>query len=131
MVSFSHDLKSMPDKEETLVGNEGVKLSGGQQERIALARTFYHKKGLMILDDPFASVDMKTERQIMKCLREEAKDCIILFLSHRLSYFPYCDKVAVINSDCSISIGKHEELLEKNKSYQELYRLQLTEAKHE
>lgn len=131
MVSFSKDFNSMPEKEETLVGNEGVKLSGGQQERIALARTFYHKKGLMILDDPFASVDLKTEHQIMKCLREEAEDCIILFLSHRLSYFPYCDKVMVINPDHSVSIGKHEELLEKNKTYQELYKLQFLEVKHE
>jgi ABC-type multidrug transport system fused ATPase/permease subunit len=58
-VAFKKDLESMPLKEQTLVGNEGVKLSGGQQERLCLARTLYERKPLMILDDPFASVDPK------------------------------------------------------------------------
>lgn len=131
MVDFNKDMESMGQKEETLVGNEGVKLSGGQQERIALARTFYHKKGLVILDDPFASVDIKTEHTIMKSLRKEAEDSIILFFSHRLSYFPYCDKIIVINDDGSLSTGTHESLLKDNKTYQELYQLQLLEVNHE
>ncbi len=131
MVDFNKDMESMGQKEETLVGNEGVKLSGGQQERIALARTFYHKKGLVILDDPFASVDIKTEHTIMNSLRKEAEDSIILFFSHRLSYFPYCDKIIVINDDGSLSTGTHESLLKDNKTYQELYQLQLLEVNHE
>lgn len=131
MVDFAKDMESMSQKEDTLVGNEGVKLSGGQQERIALARTFYHKKGLVILDDPFASVDIKTEHTIMNSLRKESEDSIILFFSHRLSYFPYCDKIIVINTDGSVSIGTHESLLKDNKTYQELYQLQLMEVNHE
>lgn len=131
MVDFNKDMESMGQKEETLVGNEGVKLSGGQQERIALARSFYHKKGLVILDDPFASVDIKTEHTIMNSLRKEAEDSIILFFSHRLSYFPYCDKIIVINDDGSLSIGTHESLLKDNRTYQELYQLQLLEVNHE
>ena len=131
MVDFNKDMESMGRKEETLVGNEGVKLSGGQQERIALARSFYHKKGLVILDDPFASVDIKTEHTIMNSLRKEAEDSIILFFSHRLSYFPYCDKIIVINDDGSLSTGTHESLLKDNRTYQELYQLQLLEVNHE
>ncbi len=131
MVDFNKDMESMRQKEETLVGNEGVKLSGGQQERIALARTFYHKKGLVILDDPFASVDIKTEHTIMNSLRKEAEDSIILFFSHRLSYFPCCDKIIVINDDGSLSTGTHESLLKDNRTYQELYQLQLLEVNHE
>lgn len=131
MVDFNKDMESMGQKEETLVGNEGVKLSGGQQERIALARSFYHKKGLVILDDPFASVDIKTEHTIMNSLRKEAEDSIILFFSHRLSYFPYCDKIIVINDDGSLSTGTHESLLKDNRTYQELYQLQLQEVNHE
>lgn len=131
MVDFNKDMESMGQKEETLVGNEGVKLSGGQQERIALARTFYHKKGLVILDDPFASVDIKTEHTVMNSLRKEAEDSIILFFSHRLSYFPYCDKIIVINDDGSLSTGTHESLLKDNRTYQELYQLQLLEVNHE
>ena len=131
MVSFDQDFESLPEKENTIVGNEGIKLSGGQQERIALARTFYHHKGFVILDDPFASVDIKTEHEIMKSLREEAKDCILLFISHRLSYFPYCDKVLVINQDKTISLGTHESLLNNNPTYQQLYALQKKEVSHE
>ena len=127
-VSFTKDFESLPEKENTIVGNEGIRLSGGQQERIALARTFYHHKGMVILDDPFASVDIKTEHEIMKSLREEAKDCILLFISHRLSYFPYCDKVLVINPDKTISIGTHDSLLKENPTYQQLYSLQKKEV---
>lgn len=127
-VSFTEDFASLPEKENTIVGNEGIRLSGGQQERIALARTFYHHKGMVILDDPFASVDIKTEHEIMKSLREEAKDCILLFISHRLSYFPYCDKVLVINPDKTISIGNHDSLLQENPTYQQLYSLQKKEG---
>lgn len=130
-VSFEKDLLSMPEKEETIIGNEGVRLSGGQQERIALARTMYNRKGLVILDDPFASVDMKTEHEIMRRLRDECKDSIVLFFSHRLSYFPYCDKVIVINDDHTFSIGSHDELLKDNPTYQKLYTLQKIEVEHE
>lgn len=131
MVSFIKDLENMLEKQNTLIGNEGIKLSGGQQERIALARTIYHKKGLVILDDPFASVDIKTEHEIMNQLRELSKDSVVLFFSHRLSYFAKCDQVVVINKDKSVSLGKHEELLESNATYQELYRLQSVEVNHE
>lgn len=131
LVSFDKDLESMPEKENTLVGNEGMKLSGGQQERLSLARTLYHKKSLIILDDPFASVDIKTEHEIMKKLRKEANDSIILLFSHRLSYFPYCDKVIVINKDKSVSVSDHETLLKENPTYQELYKLQKAEVEHE
>lgn len=130
-VSFDTDLMSMPEKENTIVGNEGVKLSGGQQERIALARTVYHKNGLVILDDPFASVDIHTEHEIMRKLKEECSDSIVLFFSHRLSYFPYCDRVMVINHDHTISIGTHDSLLKDNATYQELYSLQKIEVEHD
>lgn len=131
MVSFEKDLDTMPEKEKTVIGNEGVRLSGGQQERIALARTIFHQKGLVILDDPFASVDIRTEHEIMNQLRALAKDNIVLFFSHRLSYFPKCDQVAVINSDRTMSIGTHDSLLQENRTYQELYRLQAVEVNHE
>lgn len=131
MVSFTKDLESMSEKENTVVGTEGVKLSGGQQERIALARSLYHKKSLIILDDPFASVDIKTEHEIMTHLKEVSENAIILFISHRLSYFPNCDKVLVINDDKTISSGTHEELLKNNETYKQLNKLQESELKYE
>lgn len=124
MVSFNEDLKEMPLREDTMVGNEGVKLSGGQQQRISLARTLYHKKNLIILDDPFSSVDQKTEEEIIPNLKKQAKDSIVFFISHRLSFFKDCDIVCVINDDKSVSIGNHLTLAKENKTYQELLSLQ-------
>lgn len=131
MVSFTKDLESMSEKENTIVGTQGVKLSGGQQERIALARSLYHKKSLIILDDPFASVDIKTEHEIMTHLKEVSDNSIILFISHRLSYFPNCDKVLVINDDKTVSSGTHMELLRNNETYKQLNKLQESELKYE
>lgn len=131
MVSFSEDMENMPLKEETIVGNEGIRLSGGQQERIALARTFYHKKGMIILDDPFSNVDVRTEHEIMMRLKKEACDSILLLFSHRLSYFPYCDKVVCIHKDGSVICSTHSELMEEDEEYKNLFLMQKSEVEHE
>lgn len=123
-VSFEPDMDSMPLRENTLVGNEGVKLSGGQQERIALARTIYHKKNLIILDDPFASVDPQTEKEILASLKKDFLGTIVLLISHRLTSFSDIDSVIVINGDGTVSVGRHADLLKSSKVYQNLYQLQ-------
>ena len=123
-VSFSEDLLAMPLGEATLVGNEGVKLSGGQQERIALARTLYHKKALVVLDDPFASVDPATEKEIVAGLRRELRGSLVLLISHRLTSFPALDLIVVLNGDGTVSAGSHEELLQSCPTYRNLYALQ-------
>lgn len=123
-VAFAEDLKSMPKKEETLVGNEGVKLSGGQQERLCLARTLYERKPLMILDDPFASVDPKTEGEILAKLREETGDSIVILISHRLGSFPSLDQVVVLSKEEGAMVGSHDKLLSDSPLYRSLNLLQ-------
>jgi ATP-binding cassette subfamily B multidrug efflux pump len=123
-VAFKKDLESMPSKEQTLVGNEGVKLSGGQQERLCLARTLYERKPLMILDDPFASVDPKTEAEILAHLREDAGGSLVLLISHRLSSFAGLDQVIVLSPEEGAKVGTHETLLKDSKLYHSLYALQ-------
>jgi len=123
-VAFEEDLKSMPLKEKTLVGNEGVKLSGGQQERLALARTLYQKKSLIVLDDPFASVDPKTEAEIVAHLRENCRNSLVLLISHRLSSFKDLDNVIVLHGDGTYESGTEKELLKTSELYQTLYHLQ-------
>ena len=124
MVSFDKDLESMSDKENSIVGNEGVKLSGGQQQRIALARSLYHKKNILLLDDPFASVDQKTELEIVSRLNEMKNDCLIILVSHRLNAFPYLDNIIVLHGDGNYDIGKHEELLSSSVVYSNLWNIQ-------
>jgi len=123
-VAFEKDLEEMPEKEKTIVGNEGVKLSGGQQERIALARTLAHPKPLVLLDDPFASVDIKTEKEIMDVVLPQKKDSLILFISHRLSLFPKLSKILVLYGDGRVDVGTHEELLQSSPLYRNLFALQ-------
>lgn len=123
-VSFTEDLKAMPLLEKTMVGNEGLKLSGGQQERLALARSLYHAKSLLLLDDPFASVDPKTEGAILASLRERTKDSLVILVSHRLGAFKDLDQVVVFHPEKSPEVGSEKELLKSSVTYQSLYALQ-------
>ncbi len=128
-VSFDKDLESMSEKEDTVIGNEGVILSGGQQERIALARTLAHKKSLIVLDDPFASVDKKTEKEIISHIRELSNESIVILISHRLSLFPELDEILVLHGDGTFSLDHHDKLMKEDKVYQHLYLLQEKESK--
>lgn len=124
MVCFDQDMETMEEGIHTRVGNGGVRLSGGQQARIALARTLYHKSPLMILDDPFSAVDRQTEEMIWRNLRKEYKDSVILLISHRLSSFQYTDQVLMIHEDHTCETGTHEELISRSSLYRELEQLQ-------
>ena len=110
-VCFLTDLENMPNGKNTLVGNGGVKLSGGQQARIALARALYGKKKIIILDDPFSAVDMKTEDQIIENLKSNYQDSIIILISHRLHIFNKIDRILLLKNDQTFEYGTHEELM--------------------
>ena len=101
---------------DTLVGPEGHRLSGGQAQRLALARTLYHKRPVLILDDPFSALDRPTEKQIFASLREIAGDSIVLLISHRLYLFPEFDQVLWMEAG-RVTAGTHEELLRKLPEY--------------
>lgn len=130
-VCFDEDLKSMPEGIHTVVGSSGVRMSGGQQARIALARALYRRSPLMILDNPFSSVDMKTEETIIKNLRSHYSDRIIVLISHRLSVFPRTDSVIVIHGDRKAEYGTHTTLLSSSGLYSSIYRLQMGGYNHE
>lgn len=128
-VCFDADLKSMSEGEDTLVGNRGVRLSGGQQSRIALARTLLNKNKIIILDDPFSAVDMKTEEKIIENLKNNYKDSLIILISHRLTIFNKIDKIILLNNDKTAEYGTHDELMEKSNLYKTIYNLQLKEVR--
>lgn len=108
---------------DTLIGSAGMRLSGGQQARIALARALYSDAPILILDDPFASVDRKTEEEIFTKLRQKEKDRIIFILSHRLDLFPELDQVLWMEGG-QITVSSHEKLYQSNPDYRKLYDLQ-------
>lgn len=127
-ICFDTDLKAMPDGQNTLVGNSGIKLSGGQQARIALARALLNKNKIIILDDPFSAVDMKTEEKIIENLRSNYKDSIIILVSHRLAIFSKIDKIILLKNDKTADYGTHRELMEKSEVYATIFNLQCTEG---
>ena len=127
-VCFDTDLVAMPEGENTLVGNSGIRLSGGQQARIALARTLINKNKIIILDDPFSSVDMKTEEKIIENLRSHYMNSIIILISHRLAIFNRINQIVLLHSDKSADYGTHNELMKSSALYATIFNLQCTEG---
>jgi len=123
LVCFDDDLNAMPDGENTLVGSGGVRLSGGQRARIALARALYRKSSLVILDDPFSAVDMETESRIIENIRHSFPEQIIILISHRLAVFPHSEKVLFFENG-KIICSSHAELSLANASYRKLWESQ-------
>ena len=122
-VCFDGEVKEMEDGTETMVGNGGVRLSGGQAQRLALARTLCHKRPVLILDDPFSALDRKTEEEVFRNLKKMAADSIVILLSHRLYLFPEMDQVLWME-DGKVTAGTHEQILEKFPEYARLYEAQ-------
>lgn len=127
-VCFYTDLETMADGQNTLVGNSGIKLSGGQQARIALARALLHKNKIIILDDPFSAVDMKTEEKIIENLKSNYKDSLIILVSHRLAIFSTINQIILLKNDKTADCGTHDELIRKSELYATIYNLQCTEG---
>ncbi|MDF2819922.1 MAG: antibiotic transporter ATPase [Clostridiales bacterium] len=93
-----------------------------------MARTLYNKNNIIILDDPFSAVDMKTEEQIIQNLKERFPESIILLISHRLSIFNKVNQIVVIHGDKTVEYGTHEDLMRKSKLYADIYNLQQGEG---
>lgn len=122
-VCFDKEVKEMEDGAETIVGNGGVRLSGGQAQRLALARTLCHKRPVLILDDPFSVLDRKTEEEVFANLKKLASDSIVILLSHRLYLFPQMNQVLWME-DGKVAVGTHEQILAKCPEYARLYEAQ-------
>ena len=119
-VCLDKEVEEMENGLDTLVGNGGVRLSGGQAQRLALARTLCHKKPVLILDDPFSALDKKTEEQTFENLKKLVGDSVILLISHRLYLFPQMDQVIWMENG-QTQTGTHEELMKRSPEYAKLY----------
>jgi len=123
-VCFNTDLKEMVLGENTLVGNGGIRLSGGQQSRIALARTLINKNKIIILDDPFSAVDMKTEEKIIENLKNNYKESLVILISHRLTIFNKINQIILLHNDKTVEYGNHNDLMKSSQLYETIYNLQ-------
>ena len=120
MVCMEKEVAAMDDAEQSLIGSGGVRLSGGQGKRLALARTLCHPRPILILDDPFSALDRPTERKVFAHLREQTREDIVLLISHRLYLFPKMDQIIWMEDGKAVT-GTHEELLVKVPEYQKLF----------
>ncbi|MEE0095271.1 MAG: ABC transporter ATP-binding protein [Oscillospiraceae bacterium] len=130
MVCLDEEVRNMEDGTDTLVGSSGIRLSGGQAQRLSLARTLCHMRPVLVLDDPFSALDRSTEEQIFTNLKAETSRSIVLLISHRLYLFPKMDRIIWMGSDTPI-VGTHRELMDTVPEYATLFHAQEGGHAHE
>jgi ATP-binding cassette subfamily B multidrug efflux pump len=129
--NIAADIEAFPDGYNTLVGERGLTLSGGQKQRTAIARAVIRNPRILVLDDALASVDTQTEDRILNHLRQIMQGRTTIFISHRVSTVRNADRIAVLHEGSIVEYGTHEELIELNGYYTELYNKQLLEEELE
>ncbi len=117
-------IMSLPDGYQTTVGERGLKLSGGEKQRVAIARTLLKNPSLLIFDEATSALDSETERAIQKELIALAQNRSTLIIAHRLSTIIHAHQILVMDDGCIIEKGTHEELLAYGGRYAEMWRVQ-------
>ena len=131
IANLEGDIEGFPNKYETAVGERGITLSGGQKQRSAIARAVIRDPRILILDDSLSSVDTQTEERILSRLRGVMRGRTTILISHRTSTVRDADQIVVLRDGRIIERGTHDELLEREGYYADLYRKQLLEEELE
>ncbi len=120
-----HDfIETLPDKYDSMVGERGLKLSGGEKQRVAIARTVLKNPSILVFDEATSALDSKTEKIIQAELREVSRDRTTLVIAHRLSTIVDADQILVMDHGKIIERGSHRELLALNGTYARMWTLQ-------
>ena len=125
-LSNSHEfIEKLPDKYDTKIGENGVRLSGGEKQRISIARAMIKKSSIILLDEATSSLDSQTESKIQEALNTLTKNKTTIVIAHRLSTILNSNNIYLINNGKVIDSGKHENLLEKSVLYKNFYEKQI------
>ena len=122
-------IQQLPEGYDTLVGERGLKVSGGEKQRIAIARMLLKKPVIMVFDEATSSLDSNSEQAILEALGEVATSNTTLVIAHRLSTIVDADNIIVLDNGCVVEQGIHSELLKLNGVYAGLWELQQREAR--
>lgn len=118
-------IMSFADGYETLVGERGVTLSGGQRQRVAIARMLLQKAPVMVFDDSLSAVDTQTDHEIRQALKEYRKTSTVILISHRITTLMGADRILVLNGGRVEETGTHEELIQRDGIYRQIYEIQM------
>ena len=121
--ALKEEVLAMEKGTETVIGSGGTRLSGGQAQRLALARTLAHPRPVLVLDDPFSALDRSTEDAIFAELQAYARDKVVFLISHRLYHFPQMQQIIFMEGGRT-TVGTHEELMATVPVYRQLYESQ-------
>ena len=128
MAHIKEFIQGLPNQWETVVGERGLKLSGGEKQRVAIARAILKRPRILIFDEATSSLDTRTELAIQTTLAEVAQNHTTLVIAHRLSTVVDADQILVMEAGRLIQQGTHQELFDKGGSYYEMWELQQQEA---
>jgi ATP-binding cassette subfamily B multidrug efflux pump len=131
LTQLKDEVEGMSHQKDTSAGNLGARLSGGQKARVALARALYANRRILLLDDPFASVDIATEQKIIKALKETYPKSVILLVSHRVAMFNQFDQVLFLEEKGKALSGSPQSMIEKSELYRNIIELQESEIDDE
>ena len=125
-LSFAYEfIDKLPNKYDTLIGENGVRLSGGEKQRLSIARAMLKKSQIILLDEATSSLDAETENKIQKAIAYLTKDRTTIVIAHRLSTILNSDNIYVIDQGKVIGEGNHKELLTKSEIYKNFYEKQI------
>lgn len=117
-------VESLPEKEDTIVGERGVKLSGGEKQRVSIARAILADKKILVLDEATSSLDSQTEHEIQKDLEKLMEGRTSIIIAHRLSTIMKADTIIVMEKGKIVQSGTHEQLIRQSGTYKKLWNLQ-------
>ena len=125
-LSFAKDfIEKLPKKYDTIIGENGVTLSGGEKQRLSIARAMLKKSKIVLLDEATSSLDSETENKIQEAINYLTKDRTTLVIAHRLSTILNSNKIFVVEQGEVIDQGKHEDLIKNSEIYKNFYERQI------